>query len=105
MKIAVMGAGAVGCYFGAMLARHGHDVVLIGRPQHVAAIRNNGGLKLDSKALPDVVPVKATTEPDGVEDADLVLFLREVRRHQIRRPLHGAVPERYRDDPVAAERR
>lgn len=74
MKIAVMGAGAVGCYFGAMLARHGHDVVLIGRPQHVAAIRNNGGLKLDSKALPDVVPVKATTEPDGVEGADLVLF-------------------------------
>ncbi len=74
MKIAVMGAGAVGCYFGAMLAQHGHDVVLIGRPQHVAAIRDNGGLKLDSKALHDVVPVKATTEPDGVEGADLVLF-------------------------------
>ena len=39
MKIAVMGAGAVGCYFGGMLARAGHDVVLIGRPGHVMAIR------------------------------------------------------------------
>lgn len=74
MKIAVMGAGAVGGYFGAMLARHGHDVVLIGRPQHVAAIRDNGGLKLDSKAFTGVVPIKAATDPVGVEGADLVLF-------------------------------
>ncbi|MBN8983034.1 MAG: NAD-binding protein, partial [Rhizobiales bacterium] len=73
MKIAVMGAGAVGCYFGAMLAQHGHDVVLIGRPQHVAAIRDNAGLKLDSKAFTGVVPIGATTEPAGVEGADLVL--------------------------------
>ena len=29
MKIAIMGAGAVGCYYGGMLARAGHDVVLI----------------------------------------------------------------------------
>ena len=34
MKIAVMGAGAVGCYYGFRLARAGNDVVLIGRPQH-----------------------------------------------------------------------
>jgi len=74
MKIAVMGAGAVGCYFGAMLAQHGHDVVLIGRPQHVAAIRDNAGLKLDSKAFTGLVPIGATTEPAGVEGADLVLF-------------------------------
>jgi len=31
MKIAVMGAGAVGCFYGGMLARAGHEVVLIGR--------------------------------------------------------------------------
>ncbi len=74
MKIAVMGAGAVGCYFGAVLARHGHDVVLIGRPQHVDAIRANNGLRLDSKAFSGVVPVAATTAPDGVAGADLVLF-------------------------------
>jgi len=74
MKVAVMGAGAVGCYFGAMLARHGHDVVLIGRPQHVEAIRANGGVRLDGKAFAGVVPIGASTEPAGVEGADLVLF-------------------------------
>jgi 2-dehydropantoate 2-reductase len=36
MKIAVMGAGAVGSYYGAVLARAGHDVIMIGR--HVYAI-------------------------------------------------------------------
>ena len=42
MKIAVMGAGAVGCYFGGMLARAGHEVVLIGRPAHVEAVQRQG---------------------------------------------------------------
>ena len=42
MKIAVMGAGAVGCYYGFKLARAGHDVVLIGRPQHVEAVERRG---------------------------------------------------------------
>jgi 2-dehydropantoate 2-reductase len=74
MKVAVMGAGAVGCYFGAMLARHGHDVVLIGRPQHVEAIRNNGGVKLNSKVFTGVIPIGAATEPAGVQGADVVLF-------------------------------
>jgi len=41
--IAVMGAGAVGCYYGGMLARAGYDVTLIGRAQHADAIRKNGG--------------------------------------------------------------
>ncbi|MGB0127240.1 MAG: 2-dehydropantoate 2-reductase N-terminal domain-containing protein, partial [Rhodocyclaceae bacterium] len=42
MKIAVMGAGAVGCYYGGLLARAGYEVVLIGRPLHVDAIRRLG---------------------------------------------------------------
>jgi 2-dehydropantoate 2-reductase len=41
MKIAVMGAGAVGCYYGGMLARAGHEVVMIGRPAHVEAMQKN----------------------------------------------------------------
>ncbi|MBV8261425.1 MAG: NAD-binding protein, partial [Paraburkholderia sp.] len=48
MKVAVMGAGAVGCFFGGMLARAGHDVVLIGRPQHVEAITRDG-LRIESR--------------------------------------------------------
>ena len=34
-RVAVMGAGAVGCYYGGILARAGHDVTLIARAQHV----------------------------------------------------------------------
>ena len=75
MKIAVMGAGAVGCYYGGMLARAGHDVVLIGRPQHVEAIRRDG-LHLDLELLHDdgYVRVDASTEPDAAAGAELVLF-------------------------------
>ena len=47
MKVAVMGAGAVGCYYGAMLALAGHEVVLVGRPAHVEAVLANG-LRLET---------------------------------------------------------
>ena len=46
IRIAIIGAGAVGSILGALLNRAGHQVTLIGRPNHVATIRNNG-LKID----------------------------------------------------------
>ena len=73
MKVAVMGAGAVGCYYGAMLARAGHAVVLIGRPSHVEAVRANG-LRLETKAFDEQVRLEASTEAGAVQGADLVLF-------------------------------
>jgi 2-dehydropantoate 2-reductase len=73
MKVAVMGAGAVGCYYGAMLARAGHEVVLIGRPSHVEAVRANG-LRLETKAFDEQVPLDASTDASAVQGADLVLF-------------------------------
>lgn len=73
MKVAVMGAGAVGCYFGAMLARAGHDVILIARPQHVDAIRQHG-LLFESRSFNGTIPVQATSEASGVTGADVVLF-------------------------------
>lgn len=73
MKIAVMGAGAVGCYYGAMLARAGHAVTLVARPQHVQAMRERG-LIFETRAFTEAVPVAATTDPSGVADADIVLF-------------------------------
>jgi len=73
MKIAVMGAGAVGCYYGAMLARAGHDVTLIGRPQHVEAVERDG-LLLDTQSFKVHVPMHASTEASAVEGASLVLF-------------------------------
>ncbi|OZI62302.1 ketopantoate reductase family protein [Bordetella genomosp. 11] len=73
MKVAVMGAGAVGCYFGAMLARAGHEVTLIGRPVHVEAVRAKG-LFLDTRAFQAHVPMKADTAPEAAGGADVVLF-------------------------------
>lgn len=73
MKVAVMGAGAVGCYYGAMLARAGHEVVLIGRPSHVEAVRANG-LRLETKSFDEQVKLDASTEAGAVRGAHLVLF-------------------------------
>jgi 2-dehydropantoate 2-reductase len=73
MRIAVMGAGAIGCYFGGLLAKAGHDVVLIGRAQHVDAIRANG-LLFESKAFHGHIPIGATTKASGVTGAELILF-------------------------------
>lgn len=73
MKIAVMGAGAVGCYYGAMLARAGHDVTLIGRPDHVEAM-NRDGLLLDFGATQEFVSVTASTDAVAIAGAELVLF-------------------------------
>jgi 2-dehydropantoate 2-reductase len=73
IRVAVLGAGAVGCYYGGMLARAGHRVTLIGRPLHVEAFRKSGlhfeGLKFDEH-----VPVDASTEAAAVRGARLVLF-------------------------------
>jgi 2-dehydropantoate 2-reductase len=73
MNIAVMGAGAVGCYYGGMLARGGHAVTLIGRPQHVAAVQREG-LFLDSRSFQVHVPIAASSDASAVAGAELVLF-------------------------------
>lgn len=72
VRIAVMGAGAVGCYYGGMLARAGHDVVLIGRPQHVEAVRRDG-LFMETQTFQAHVPMRASTDASGVLGAQLVL--------------------------------
>lgn len=71
MRFAIIGAGAIGCYLGARLAQRGHDILLQGRPEQVAAI-NASGLTMrwldghverqplrviaDLRAAPDFVP-------------------------------------------------
>lgn len=73
MKVVVMGAGAVGCYFGGLLARTGHEVVMIGRQPHVAAIQRNG-LRIQTAAFDEQVPVQASTDTSAAQGAQLVLF-------------------------------
>jgi len=72
-SVAVVGAGAVGSFYGAMLARAGLRVVLIGRTQHVEAVRRDG-LKLDMAGRIETIRMDASTEIAAVRGADLVLF-------------------------------
>jgi 2-dehydropantoate 2-reductase len=74
MKIAVMGSGGVGGYFGARLSRAGFDVTFIARGKHLEAMLGQG-LAVQS-ALGDfqVRPVKATSEPSRIGVVDAVLF-------------------------------
>ena len=72
LRVAVMGAGAVGCYFGGLLARAGHDVVLIGRPEHVRAIEAHG-LRLQTRTFDEHVRLRASTDAAAVRGAGLVL--------------------------------
>ncbi len=71
-RVAVVGAGAVGCYYGGMLARAGVPVVLVGRPAHVEAMRRDG-LRLTTAAFDEHVPVQASTDIAAVAGAALVL--------------------------------
>ncbi|RYY94292.1 MAG: 2-dehydropantoate 2-reductase, partial [Comamonadaceae bacterium] len=73
LQVAVMGAGAVGCYYGGMLARAGHDVTLVARPAHVEAIQRDG-LHLQTRTFDDHVRLRASSDPAAVAGADLVLF-------------------------------
>jgi 2-dehydropantoate 2-reductase len=73
MKVAIMGAGAVGSFYGGMLARAGHDVMLIGRQDHVSAIERNG-LRLETQFFDESIAVPACTNAAGVAGAELVLF-------------------------------
>lgn len=71
-RIGVMGAGAVGSFYGAMLARAGHQVMLIGRPAHVQAIQRDG-LKLEMGGTTHTVRLQASSDPAGLRVAELVL--------------------------------
>ena len=72
IRVGVMGGGAVRSYFGARLAQAGVPVTLVGRPAHVAAI-DADGLELTSAGSVARVPFTASTSPDALRDADVVL--------------------------------
>lgn len=72
-KVAVVGAGAVGGYFGGLLARAGAPVMMIGRPAFAEAVRKNG-LFLDTVQFQEKVRVAASTEIESVRGAEILLF-------------------------------
>jgi 2-dehydropantoate 2-reductase len=69
----VVGAGAVGSFYGAMLARAGHAVTLVGRAPHVQAIADRG-LRLHMSGQIYTVSLAASTDLAVAGGADLVLF-------------------------------
>jgi 2-dehydropantoate 2-reductase len=73
MRIAVLGAGAIGGFVGSMLARTGTDVTLIARGEHLAAIRRDGlRVLMDGREM--VVDVPATDDPGDIGVVDVVLL-------------------------------
>jgi 2-dehydropantoate 2-reductase len=72
-RIAVVGAGAVGGYFGGMFARAGAPTVFIGR-KHFADAVNSKGLVLDKSEGHERISAKATVDISAVRDCPLILF-------------------------------
>jgi 2-dehydropantoate 2-reductase len=73
MKFAVFGAGGVGGYLGARLADAGHEVQLIARGDHLAALQSSG-LRVESIAGDTSVGPPATDDPTDIGACDYVLF-------------------------------
>ena len=74
MKVAVIGAGGVGGYFGGLLARAGHEVTFIARGPHLRAIQDNG-LRVESQLDGTfTITGNATSNTSSVGEQDLVIF-------------------------------
>ena len=74
MRVAVMGTGGTGGYFGGLLARAGEDVTFIARGDHLEAIRKNG-LSIKSVLSGDFsISANATDNTDDIGPVDFVLF-------------------------------
>lgn len=75
MRIAMMGSGGVGGYFGGRLAASGCDVTFIARGRHLEAIRERG-LHIDSRDMGDatIYPAQATDDPSEVGEVDYVII-------------------------------
>ena len=72
MKVGVMGTGAVGSYYGAMLARAGVPVVFIGRPAQVQTLQDEG-LRLEAQDFDERIRVQASADAAALTDCALVL--------------------------------
>ena len=74
MRIAVMGAGGVGGYFGARLAQAGHEVGFVARGRHLAAIRERGLRVKSANGDVHLAHPTVTDDPSALPGADVVLF-------------------------------
>ena len=75
LKVAVLGAGAMGCLFGGLLAEKGLNVILIDVWKEHVDIINKNGLKMDGHGGDRFIKVKATTDPSTLDIVDAVIVM------------------------------
>jgi 2-dehydropantoate 2-reductase len=94
LKIAVMGSGGLGGYFGSRLAQGGADVAFVARGAHLAAMRENGLLVEAAEGPIHLRKVNATDDPSAIGPVDLIVFAVKLwdteRAARALRPMIGA---------------
>src|SRR5262249_42870960 len=94
MKVAVVGAGGVGGYFGARLAAAGADVAFLARGAHLQAMRTNGLQVLSPLGDLHIERVQAAEDPASIGPVDVVFFAVKLydtaAAAELLRPLIGA---------------
>ena len=103
MRVAVMGTGGIGGYYGGMLARAGEEVTFIARGAHLETMQDRGLTVKTTHVGEFTLPVRATGDPGQIGPVDLVLFCVQGLRYR-----HGRGPDHpshgFRDrSPVLAE--
>src|SRR4051794_29101299 len=98
MKIAVVGAGGVGGYFGGRLAEAGADVAFLARGAHLDAMRARGLRVVSPKGDVHVSRVKAAADPAEIGPVDVVVFA--VKLYDVESALASVAPLLGRDTVV-----
>ena len=89
MKIAILGAGAMGCLYGTMLSEAGESVWLLDVWEEHVRVIQQWGLTISSPAGERAVPMKATTDPREIGKAELVIVF--VKSYSTREAMSGAL--------------
>jgi len=98
MRIVVLGSGGIGGYYGARLARGGHDVVFVARGAHLEAMQQRG-LTVRTPEGEYTTPVTAVADTKSLGRADLVLFC--VKSYDSESAAQALAPLMARDTTVA----
>ena len=106
MRVAVVGSGGVGGYFGGRLASAGTEVVFIARGAHLAALKTRG-LRIQSPLGDvDLPTVNATDDPEAVGRVDVAFFTVKLLRHRSgKRDSAASNRPRLRSRPLSERRR
>jgi 2-dehydropantoate 2-reductase len=97
MRVAVLGSGGIGGYYGALLARSGHDVAFIARGAHLEAMQRRG-LTVRTSEGESTIPVTASADTASVGTVDLVLF--SVKSYDTATAAQALTPLMARDTAV-----